>query len=58
MEPAVHNAFKSIVLDGAYAQNGMASFDDLLNEEEVEAIHQYLVSKQIDLYEKQMLQSK
>ena len=30
MEESVHSIFKNIVLDGVFAQNGMASFDDVL----------------------------
>ena len=53
MEESVHNIFKNIVLDGAYAQNGMASFADVLQESDVEVIHHYITSLQVDLYEEQ-----
>jgi len=50
MKEPVHRIFKNIVLDGAYAQNGMASFDDVLEESDIEALHHYLVNQQIDLF--------
>jgi len=50
---ATHFIFKDIVLDGVFAQNGMASFNDLLQEDEVEAIHHYIIKQQIDLYREQ-----
>lgn len=42
MKPAVHEAFASIVLEGLYASNGMAAFDDVLSHEQVEHIHAFL----------------
>ena len=42
MMPATHAAFLDIVLGGTRAQNGMASFADVLSREQAEAIHQYL----------------
>ena len=53
MEGSVHNIFENIVLEGAYAQNGMASFADILKESDVEAIHHYISSLQVELYEEQ-----
>ena len=53
MQESVHSIFKNIVLDGVFAQNGMASFDDVLNESDVIAIQHFLVKQQIDLYEEQ-----
>ncbi len=43
---AKHMVFKDIVLGGILSQNGMASFSNSLNEEDVEAIHHYLLKKQ------------
>jgi quinohemoprotein ethanol dehydrogenase len=40
---AVHDNFKKIVLEGVLENAGMAKFDDLLTEEDVEAIHAYIV---------------
>lgn len=34
--------FSTVVLDGAFAAIGMASFDDVLNESDVQKIHQYV----------------
>ena len=45
MMPATHAAFLDIVLGGARAQNGMASFADVLSREQAEAIHHYLISR-------------
>ncbi len=42
MTPETHDAFNSIVLDGAYSYAGMASFSDILSKKDVEAIHAYL----------------
>ncbi len=58
MEESTHNIFKNIVLDGAYAQNGMASFKDVLNESDVDAIYQYITSLQFDIYEDQKKQKR
>ena len=53
MQPEVHDRFREIVLDGEREILGMASFADLLTEEEAEAIHQYLVSLGHAAYEAQ-----
>ncbi len=42
MGEATHAAFGRIVLEGLYASNGMAAFADVLDAEEVEAIHQFV----------------
>lgn len=52
---AKHQTFADIVLGGILAQNGMASFSNSLSEEDVEAIHQYLVNVQTDLYRQQQV---
>lgn len=49
---AKHKLFNEIVLDGILAQNGMASFKNSLSEEDVEAIHQFLISVQAKAVEK------
>ncbi len=41
--------FKTIVLDGALTQNGMVSFKKALQEDQVESIRAYMVSRAIDL---------
>ena len=41
-------AFKSIVIDGALAQNGMVSFAKGLTPADAEAIRGYLVQRAID----------
>jgi quinohemoprotein ethanol dehydrogenase len=58
MQESTHNIFKNIVLGGAYSQNGMASFEDVLEESDVEAIQQYIISLQTDLYEEQEKQKR
>ena len=45
MSPSVHENFKGIVLDGMLKDNGMASFADLLSEQDVEDIYAYIVSR-------------
>jgi len=54
MEEPIHKIFKNIVLDGVYAQNGMASFDDVLEESDVEAIHHYVMKQQSDWYNREL----
>lgn len=50
---AKHQFFNDIVLKGILAQNGMANFSNSLNEEDVEAIHHFLLNTQTELYKKQ-----
>ena len=38
-------SFAAIVLGGARAANGMASFADVLSPEQAEAIHHYLIAR-------------
>jgi quinohemoprotein ethanol dehydrogenase len=45
MTAETHAKFKDIVLGGIYVDKGMASFADLLNEEQVADIHAYLVAR-------------
>jgi len=45
MSPQTHADFAAIVLEGSRASNGMASFADLLDEQESQAIHQYLIAR-------------
>ena len=45
LSPAVHAAFKDIVLRGAVAPTGMERFDDVLTEKDVENIHAYLIDQ-------------
>jgi quinohemoprotein ethanol dehydrogenase len=46
--PAVHNIWQQIVLEGVYAGNGMASFTNALNKDEVDAIHAYVIHRALD----------
>ena len=57
MAIATHKIFDDIVLKGAFSSLGMTSFQDTLDEEDVEAIHQFLLYKQKELYEIQQDQS-
>lgn len=43
MTENTHDVFKEIVLEGLLVPNGMPSFDGALSEEEVDAIHAYLI---------------
>jgi quinohemoprotein ethanol dehydrogenase len=45
MSPDTHENFLAIVLHGTRAQQGMASFADVLSEEQAEAIHHYLIAR-------------
>jgi quinohemoprotein ethanol dehydrogenase len=58
---AKHLKFNDILLKGILAENGMANFSNSLSEEDVEAIHHYLLKQQTVLYkeqEKKDMQSK
>jgi quinohemoprotein ethanol dehydrogenase len=45
LSPALHAAFKDIVLRGAVAPTGMERFDDVLTEGDVDNIHAYLIDQ-------------
>jgi quinohemoprotein ethanol dehydrogenase len=45
MSPQTHADFLAIVLGGKRAANGMASFSDVLSKEQAEALHQYLIAR-------------
>ena len=45
MTPETHAAFNEIVLEGTLLELGMAGFADILNAEETEAVHAYLISR-------------
>ena len=45
MSAGTHDAFNQIVLEGLLASNGMASFSDVLSEQEVENIHHYVKAR-------------
>ena len=45
MTAATHDAFQAIVLGGTKQDAGMASFADLLDAQDVERIHQYVISR-------------
>jgi quinohemoprotein ethanol dehydrogenase len=42
--------FSRIVLEGALSAGGMGRFDDVLKPGDVEAIHDFLVQRQLDVY--------
>jgi quinohemoprotein ethanol dehydrogenase len=46
MQPGVHAAFNSIVLDGALAPAGMPRWNDRLSGSDTAAIHAYLIDAQ------------
>jgi quinohemoprotein ethanol dehydrogenase len=50
---AKHMVFQDIVLKGILSQNGMANFSNSLTAEDVEAIHNFLLKKQTELYKKE-----
>jgi quinohemoprotein ethanol dehydrogenase len=45
-----HEQFDKIVLDGALSAYGMASFSDVLKPEDADAIHEFIISKQVEVY--------
>lgn len=49
LAPQKHELFDEIVLRGAFASRGMASFSDLLSETDAHAIHAYLIDKAHEL---------
>jgi quinohemoprotein ethanol dehydrogenase len=53
LTPAKHMVFNDILLKGILSQNGMANFSNSLSEEDVEAIHQYLLKQQTESYKKE-----
>jgi quinohemoprotein ethanol dehydrogenase len=53
MDAATHATFKPIVLYGARRYRGMPQWDDVLNEEQADAIHAYLIDLAWDAYEAQ-----
>ena len=42
-----------ILLKGILSQNGMASFSNSLTEEDVEAVHHFLIKKQKEVFAKE-----
>ena len=46
MSEGIHQVFNKIVLEGLFSPGGMASFADVLSEEDVDAIHVYLINEQ------------
>lgn len=53
MTEAKHMTFNEIVLKGLLSENGMANFSNSLSEEDVEAIHHYLLNQQRISFEKE-----
>ena len=45
MDRETHAKFNAIVLEGIYLDKGMAAFDDLLSQEQVEDIHAYVIAR-------------
>ena len=58
LSPETYGIFKSIVLDGSLSSAGMASFSDVLTEEDADAIQAYLVREQRELREEEMDQER
>lgn len=53
MDANTHASFNAIVLQGARRFRGMPQWDDVLNEEQTEAIHAYLIDLAWNAYEAQ-----
>jgi len=45
MTRETHDKFNDIVLRGIYVNKGMAAFDDLLDQDQTDAIHAYLIAR-------------
>jgi len=45
MHPSFHQAFKDIVLNGALKDRGMVGFAQVMNEQQVEALHAYVLDE-------------
>lgn len=52
MAKPTHESFNDILLKGKLSYYGMANFSDVLKPEDVEAIHQYLISVQKERFER------
>ena len=52
-QPGIHNLFEEIVLDGIFEIKGMASFSDVLNEQQVKQIHSYVIHRTAEDYQLQ-----
>lgn len=52
MSADTHEAFAEIVLEGTLAERGMGAFSDLLNANQVEALHTYLIDEAWQLFER------
>ena len=50
MSAATHKEFDEIILKGARRERGMPQWDDMLSEDDVNAIHAYIISFQWDAY--------
>jgi quinohemoprotein ethanol dehydrogenase len=48
LQPDTHSAFNAIVWGGAFSNAGMPSFKEFMSEEDVEAIHAFLVNDEIE----------
>lgn len=53
MTPAVHGMFNKIVLDGILVPAGMPRWNDLLSQEDAQAVHAYLIDLQAKLHVKE-----
>ncbi len=54
MNRGVHAGFQQILLNGLFVSRGMPAFDDRLSEDDVRAIHAWLISVQGPLREREM----
>ncbi len=50
MRPETHAQFKDIVLRGTRKSMGMLSFEGIVSEDDIDAIHAYVVDRQWELY--------
>lgn len=53
MAPVTHEWFSDILLKGKLSYYGMSDFSDVLSPNDVEALHQFLISVQSKRYQQQ-----
>lgn len=53
MAPVTHEWFSDILLKGKLSYYGMSDFSDVLSADDVEALHQFLISVQSKRYRQQ-----
>ena len=58
MPPGIHELFSKIVLEGALVANGMPRWDDKLTDDDVNALHAYLIDLQMKTHNDELAKQK